>query len=346
MVEQVEKASFCHHGLVERASARIMGSKLPGGLAAQSNLDEFKRLIEEKERAAQKCKQIRKLADPDVELALKARMRGGLKEELEVEENEMVRLEECQASLTAQKQSLEKGKEYYRGLRAQQRNETKNTRNFHIMRWWRRDWKEEMEVFKDQVQQDEEEWKLDEQNFDEDKKVLDDELMDIAHQKEKLQRKIRELKMKDSEDFWKNTLEAEGLLSAEAEVKEKEEKLIELRRQFQELMRKTGVANPDAAANLMLQHEKSRILLVEASDISSEVATRMNEFIFQVEKVIVHGLANVEQQEQLATALLILHEEHQRQGRRLKQHKQMVLERLWDSAAGNLLNPADRNRTA
>jgi len=75
MVEQVEKASFCHHGLV----------KLPGGLAAQSNLDEFKRLIEEKERAAQKCKQIRKLADPDVELALKARMRGGLKEELEVE---------------------------------------------------------------------------------------------------------------------------------------------------------------------------------------------------------------------------------------------------------------------
>ena len=258
----------------------------------------------------------------------------------------MVRLEECQASLTAQKQSLEKGKEYYRGLRAQQRNETKNTRNFHIMRWWRRDWKEEMEVYEDQVQQDEEKRKLDEQNFDEELEKVDEELMDIAHQKEKLQRKIRELKTKDSEDFWKNTLEAEGLLSAEAEVKEKEEKLIELRRQFQELMRKTGVANPDAAANLMLQHEKSRFLLGEASDISSEVATRMNEFIFQVEKVIVHGLANVEKQEQLATALLILHEEHQRQGRRLKQHRQMVLERLWDSAAGNLLNPADRNRTA
>ena len=82
----------------------------------------------------------------------------------------MVRLEECQASLTAQKQSLEKGKEYYRRLRAEQRNETKNTRIFHIMRWWRRDWKEEMEVLKDQVQQDEEEWKLDEQNLDEDKK--------------------------------------------------------------------------------------------------------------------------------------------------------------------------------
>jgi len=167
------------------------------------------------------------------------------------EENEMVRLEECQASLTAQKQSLEKGKEYYRGLRAQQRNETKNTRNFHIMRWWRRDWKEEMEVYEDQVQQDEEKRKLDEQNFDEELEKVDEELMDIAHQKEKLQRKIRELKTKDSEDFWKNTLEAEGLLSAEAEVKEKEEKLIELRRQFQELMRKTGVANPDAAANLM-----------------------------------------------------------------------------------------------
>ena len=39
MVEQVEKASICHQGLGQRASARIMKSKLPGGLAAQSNLN-------------------------------------------------------------------------------------------------------------------------------------------------------------------------------------------------------------------------------------------------------------------------------------------------------------------
>ena len=81
----MEKASICHQGLGQRASARIMKSKLPGGLAAQSNLDELQRLIGEKEKVAQKCKQIRNLADPDVELALKARMKGGLKEEIEVE---------------------------------------------------------------------------------------------------------------------------------------------------------------------------------------------------------------------------------------------------------------------
>ena len=256
----------------------------------------------------------------------------------------MVRLEECQANLTAQKLCLEKGKEYYRGLRAQQRNDTKNTRNFHIRRWWRLGWKEEMEVYEDQVQQDEDKLKLDEQDLDEDLEKLGTELMGIARQKEKVQEKIRGLKTKDSEDFWKNTLEAEGLLSAEAEGKEKERKLIELERQFQELMRKTGVANPDAAANLMLQHEKSRFLLGEASDISSEVATRMKEFISQVEKVTVHG--KVRQLEQLAIALLMLDEAHQKQVRRLKQLKAKVLKSQVDSAAGNLLNPSDRNRTA
>ena len=256
----------------------------------------------------------------------------------------MVRLEECQANLTAQKQCLEKGKEYYRGLRAQQRNDTKNTRNFHIRRWWRLGWKEEMEICEDQVQQDEDKLKLDEQDLDEDLEKLGTELMGIARQKEKVQEKIRGLKTKDSEDFWKNTLEAEGLLSAEAEGKEKERKLIELERQFQELMRKTGVANPDAAANLMLQHEKSRFLLGEASDISSEVATRMKEFISQVEKVTVHG--KVRQLEQLAIALLMLDEAHQKQVRRLKQLKAKVLKSQVDSAAGNLLNPSDRNRTA
>eukprot|EP00435_Cladocopium_sp_Y103_P014935 s3979_g3.t1 len=346
MVEEVAKASFCHQGLGQRASARITGSKLPGGLAAQSNLDEYKRLIAEKEKAAQKCQQIRNLADADLQLALKARTKGGLKEELEVEENEMVRLEECQAKLTAQKQSLEKGKEYYRGLRAQQRNDTKNTRNFHIRGWWRFAWKKEMEVYEEQVQQDEEKRKLDEKSLDKDLEKVDNELIGIARQKEELQKKIRDLKTKDSEKFWKNKLEAEGLLSAEAEVEEIEEKLIELLRQFRELMRKTGVANPDAAANLMLQHEKSRFLLGEASDISSEVATRMNEFISQVEKATVHDLGNVKQLEQLAAALLIVDEEHQKQKRRLQQFKQDVLESQWDSAAGNLLNPTDRNRTA
>ena len=255
----------------------------------------------------------------------------------------MFRLEKCQANLTARKQSLEKKKGYYHRLCAQQRNDTKNTRNFHIMRWWRRDWKEEMEVYEEQVQQDEEKWTLDEQKLHEDLEEVDSELMGIAHQKEKLQKKIRDFKTKDSDEFWKNILEAKGLLSAEAEVQDLEEKLIELRQQFRELMRKTGVANPDVAANLMLQHEKSRFLLGEASDISSEVATRMNEFISQVEKVTINDLGNVEQKEHLATALLILDEEHQKQGLRLKQFKPQVLESQWDSAAGNLLNP---NRTA
>ena len=128
-----------------------------------------------------------------------------------------------------------------------------------------------MEVYEEQVQQDEEKWKLDEQKLHEDLEEVDSELMGIAHQKGKTPR--RKIPMKSGRIF---SLEAKGLLSAEAEVQDLEEKLIELLQQFRELMRKTGVANPDAA-NLMLQHEKSRFLLGEASDISSEVATRMNE---------------------------------------------------------------------
>ena len=67
-------AGFCSHNEVQ-AARRACCTIQP----------ELQRLIGEKEKVAQKCKQIRNLADPDVELALKARMKGGLKEEIEVE---------------------------------------------------------------------------------------------------------------------------------------------------------------------------------------------------------------------------------------------------------------------
>ena len=45
----------------------------------QANLDELSQLTEDKERAAEKCKRIYNLADPEVQCALAAR-NGGLKD--------------------------------------------------------------------------------------------------------------------------------------------------------------------------------------------------------------------------------------------------------------------------
>ena len=84
MLEQGNKASICNRGFVQRTAARIM-SQLPGGAAVRSNLDEFSKLTEEKEQAAEKCKRIYNLADPEVQLALKARKDGGLKKMIQFE---------------------------------------------------------------------------------------------------------------------------------------------------------------------------------------------------------------------------------------------------------------------
>ena len=78
MLEQANKAALCSQELLQRASARLHSS-LPGGSAVQANLDELSQLTEDKERAAEKCKCIYNLADPEVQYALAAR-NGGLKD--------------------------------------------------------------------------------------------------------------------------------------------------------------------------------------------------------------------------------------------------------------------------
>ena len=80
-------------------------------------------------------------------------------------------------------------------------------------------------------------------------------------------------------------------------------------------MKKTGVANPELAADLITQHERSSILLSETSKKSKVVAQGMQEIISQVEMTI-HDSSNV--MEQVASALLIIHDEHQEQMRRLE----------------------------
>ena len=63
----------------------------------------------------------------------------------EVEE-ELQEVEASARDLREQEQEIQTKQEEYRGLRSQQRNETKRIRDWHIMRWWRSQCKDEMEV--------------------------------------------------------------------------------------------------------------------------------------------------------------------------------------------------------
>lgn len=81
---------------------------------------------------------------------------------------------------------------------------------------------------------------------------------------------------------------------------------------------------------------------------SKVVAQGMQEIISQVEMTI-HDSSNV--MEQVASALLIIHDEHQEQMRRLKKSKPQVLKNVWESKAMFLAplapeSPASLNRTA
>ncbi|CAK9037502.1 unnamed protein product [Durusdinium trenchii] len=342
MLEQAKKASFCNEGLLQRLSERLQ-SQLPGGFAVRANLQDFSKLTEDKEKAAEKCKRIYNLADRDVQLALEARS-GGLKERIDDEEKDLRRLEGRQNRLEEQKGKYEKLKENYRDIGAQQRNETRNIRDWHIKRWWRSMWKEEMEVYEDQVKKDEEQRTSDEQKLDGKLEKIEKELMDIADQKKKRQESIAELKHKDSEKFWNNVLEAEGLLSAEAEVKEKDALLRVVEKQLLEAMKKTGVADPELAAHLITQHERSKILLSEATDRSTEVATNMQSWVSLAEEIVRDPSSATDC---LPTALFILRDEHQEQMRRIRKFRPQFLQKIYDSVSAviALSQPSSTNRT-
>ena len=68
-------------GLMDRAKARLK-SQGSGGAALASNWDAYGSLVREREEAARKCQNILDLAEDDVQLALLARQKNGLQDEI------------------------------------------------------------------------------------------------------------------------------------------------------------------------------------------------------------------------------------------------------------------------
>lgn len=248
-------------------------------------------------------------------------------------------LEKRQSQLKEQRKKLEEFKEENQQARVEQQNATKQIRDFHIKRFWRSWWKPEMDEYENQVKKDEEERKAHDRALDEELEETKTELVDVIAQKAKLQEEIEELKGKDSHEFWKNTLEAEGLLSAEAEVKEKDEQLAILQHQLLEAVRKTGLVNPNQAAEVIATHEAFKTVLSEARAASRFAAGRMKNLIRNSKAVhdSGHTVAG------FAKGLRSLHEAHEAQIQFRK--KSMSRQQALDLAsAASFLDP-DLNRT-
>lgn len=80
MTEQKAR-SLSISALMDRAQARLR-SQGSGGAALASNWDVYGSLVQEREEAAMQCRRISNLADPDVQLALLARQKDGLQDEI------------------------------------------------------------------------------------------------------------------------------------------------------------------------------------------------------------------------------------------------------------------------
>ena len=253
------------------------------------------------------------------------------------EEKALRGLEEQNDHLVEQKARYEQRKEKYRDMGVQQRNETRNIRDWHVKSWWRFWWKDEMEGYDNQVKKDEEQRMSDEQLHDQKLEEIENNLTDINVQKGKRQEHLVELRKKDSEKFWKNILNSQGLLSAEAEVEQKDASLKVLQDQLLEVMRATGVTNPEMATRLITQHERTKFLYSEVSAKSREVATNMQEWLSLAGSIIRDPTISIDA---LPMALLILHDEHQEQMRSLQKSRPQFLKRIWDSTTLALSPPA------
>ncbi|CAK9017983.1 SAM domain-containing protein, partial [Durusdinium trenchii] len=253
------------------------------------------------------------------------------------EEKALRGLEEQNDRLVEQKARYEQRKEKYRDMGVQQRNETRNIRDWHVKSWRRFWWKDEMEVYDNQVKKDEEQRMSDEQLHDQKLEEIENNLTDINVQKGKRQEHLVELRKKDSEKFWRNILNSQGLLSAEAEVEQKDASLKVLQDQLLEVMRATGVTNPEMATRLITQHERTKFLYSEVSAKSPEVATNMQEWLSLAGNIIRDPTISIDA---LPMALLILHDEHQEQMRSLQKSRPQFLKRIWDSKTLALSPPA------
>lgn len=201
-----------------------------------------------------------------------------------------------------------------------------------------------MDEYEKQVKKDEEERKAHDRALDAELEKTKKELVDVTAQKAKLQEEIDELKGKDSHEFWKNTLEGEGLLSAEAEVKEKDDQLTILQYSLLEAVRKSGVVNPDLAAEVIATHEAFKTVLSEAREASRSAAARMKNLIRLIRLIFstVHDTDHT-MVAGFAKALLSLHEAHeaQIQYRKKSMSRQQALDLV---SAASFLDP-DLNRT-
>ena len=202
------------------------------------------------------------------------------------EQEELDRVKERRDNLTEQRLKREKQKEQYLELKAEQRNDTKSMRNWHIKRWWGWRWKPEMESYEAQVNRSDALWDADVQEINQELEKIEDELQDLKDQEERLNENIADLKKKNTGDFWEDVLEGVGLISAESEVKDNVERVKMIRTELLQAVKETGIADFYQAAQMIFHHQTSKVLLKETTQKSSQVAARMNEFASQVRQLM------------------------------------------------------------
>ena len=230
--------------------------------------------------------------------------------------------------LKKQLQTHEKAVARYGELRREQVNQTKEIRDWHIKRFWRWGpwgWKEEMQVYEDQVQGDRKRMASDEQDLVQKCTELKDDQAQIQKEIEAQKTHLARLRMMDSPKSWENVLQAENLPALEAEVNEKEGKRQLIVDQLRQAVTDTGVVDPEQAAQIITQHETSKILLSETTAKSKEVSARIRELVSQMELLVLpsHNDSQVSMQwdredlEALATGVEILQEMHEEDVHRL-----------------------------
>ena len=258
-------------------------------------------------------------------------------------EKELQEVEARAGELREQEQEIQTKKGEYRGLRSKQRNETKRIRDWHIMRFWRSAWKDEMGVYEDQVQEDEEQLKKDEAGLDRELEVIKGNLEALEVERQRLQKLKNDFTKSDGS--WKTTLTAAGLFAAEDEVKKKDQEIQDLKQQFLEAFQATGVVDSELQVQIITEHERSQVLLFEAGTRSSVATERMRSLASDVRNL--GTLASSNSVPDMVRWVFWVLDSHQEQGLLLEKSKAQVRENFVNSDDYlNLLGPVDRNRTA
>ena len=200
-----------------------------------------------------------------------------------------------------------------------------------------------MEVYGDQVQEDETQLKKDEEDLDRALTVTNGKLEALEVERKRLQKNKEDLITSDGS--WETTLNAVGLFAAEDEVKKKDQEIQHLKQQFLQAFKATGVVDPELQVEIITEHERSKVLLFEANTRSSVATERMRSLASEARNL--ETLASSNSGPDLVKAVFWLAESHQEQKRLLEKSKAQVRANFVNSAAYlNLLGPVDDNRTA